>query len=297
LPLDDAHQVRPGRPTIGGAFRTRLLWLLIRTLPNETLQTFRGARRWALLDWALRRGELQALGGMVPRLRLSAAHFDYAGVIAYPLLMGSHEPMVQEALRRTVWPGGVVLDLGASVGPFSMLAAWLVGPQGRVISIEPQSEYVQAIKANAAANGFHNIQVIHAAVGSRRGDLDVVITAEPMWTLMSSVGDHALQTARERVGVVAIDDLIAAGEIPVPDVIKIDVEGSEIDVLKGMSQLLSGERPIIIAEMHDKNAEFCRMMSGYHYDTTNLDGPEPVEEAGPSVHVLCSPQTLRSDGP
>jgi len=228
---------------------------------------------------------------MVPRLRLSAAHFDYAGVIAYPLLMGSHEPMVQEALRRTVWPGGVVLDLGASVGPFSLLAAWLVGPQGHVISVEPQREYVQAINANAEMNGFRNIRVLHAAAGSHRGDMDVVITSEPMWTLMSSVGSHKLQTARERVNVLAIDDLVTAGEIPVPDVIKIDVEGSEIDVLNGMSQLLSRERPIIIAEMHDKNAEFCQVMADYRYDTTNLDGPERVQDAGPSVHVLCSPRT------
>jgi FkbM family methyltransferase len=267
-----------------------LLWLLIRSLPNERLQTLRRARRWAPVDWALRRGELQALGGMVPRLRLSAAYFDYSGVIAYPVLMGSHEPMVQEALRRTVWPGSVVLDLGASIGPFSLLAAWLVGPKGQVISVEPQLEYVRAIRANALANGFRNIRVLHAAAGSQRGDMDVLITEEPMWTLMSNIGEHALERARQRVSVVAIDELVEGGEIPVPDVIKIDVEGSEIEVLKGMSNLLSQRRPIIIAEMHDKNAEFCRVMAEYRYDTTNLDGPEPVEEAGPSVHVLCSPQ-------
>jgi FkbM family methyltransferase len=274
-------------PSLSGAVSTRLLSLLVRGLPSERLRALRGGAIGRILDASLLRGRLQVRGGIVPRLRLDARHFDYSSAIAYGVLNGSYEPMVQEALRRTVAPGAVVLDVGASMGIMSLIAARLAGPNGQVIAIEPHSRSREAIEAHAAANGMRNIRVLRAAVGARSGEMEMVVTADPLWTITAAVGDHPLRESRERVRLVTLDELVATAEIPPPDVIKLDVEGSEVEVLEGMPKLISQRRPAVIAEMHDHNVDFCRVMNGYGYSVTNLDGPEPVDSAGPNIHVLC----------
>lgn len=271
------------------AVRTRALWFLLRTRSTEQLRALQDCPAWAPVDRALRSGEILVLGGMVPRLRLSGRHFDYCGVLARSVLTGLHEPMVQEALRRTVAPGGVVLDLGAHFGTISLIAAWLVGPQGTVISVEPQRECVEGIEADARLNGFAHIRVIQAAVGAASGMIEVVLAADSAWTISSSVGEHPLETGRAMVRAVAVDDLIATGAIPPPDVVKIDVEGSEVDVIAGMERTLTETRPRLIAEMHDRTSAFSRALEPFRYEMVNLDGPEPIEQAGPNVHLLASP--------
>jgi hypothetical protein len=71
--------------------------------------------------------------------------------------------------------------------------------------------------------------------------------------------------------------------------LKIDVEGGELDVVAGMTRTLAAQRPFVIAEMHDRNAPFARALAGAGYRVVNLDGLEPVAEAGANVHVLCEP--------
>jgi FkbM family methyltransferase len=270
--------------------RTRILWLLVRFVPSDTLRSIRDRRRWRPANWLLAGGgQVGVLGGIVPRLRLSARHFDYASHVAQGVLGGSHEPMVQEALRRTVSPGDVVLDLGASDGVFSLIAAWLAGPTGRVFSFEPHRRAAEAIRAHATANGFSNVEVLELAVASRTGQVEIVITDDPAWSILAAVGDHPRAVARRRVDAAAVDDLIARGTIPAPDVIKVDVEGSEVDVIAGMSDLLRTNGPTLIVEMHDTNAAFVEAIAAYGYELTNLDGPDPIGDAAPNIHVLAVP--------
>ncbi|HWI08062.1 MAG TPA: FkbM family methyltransferase, partial [Solirubrobacteraceae bacterium] len=86
--------------------------------------------------------------------------------------------------------------------------------------------------------------------------------------------------------VVAIDELVAADEIPPPDVLKIDTEGAELQAIEGMRSTIGRHRPAIVCELHDTNAAFCALMDELGYVTTNLDGPAPVVHAGP-VHALA----------
>jgi FkbM family methyltransferase len=277
--------VIPDRPTPAAALRTRLVLFLALAFSSERLSRLRKP-----LDLVLARGEIYVLGGVAPRLRLSAPHFDYASPAAFSLLTGQYEPMVQEAFRRTVRPGDVVLDIGASIGMLSLLAARLAGPSGQVIAFEPQRESADVIEAHARLNGFRTLRVIQAAAGSHAGETEMVVTTDPAWTITNSIGDHPLAVRRERVRLVAVDDLVRDGEIPPPRVVKIDVEGSELDVLSGMSRTLTELRPTLIAEMHARNVEFCKIVREHGYEIVNVDGPEPVEGAGPNVHALCRPR-------
>ena len=72
--------------------------------------------------------------------------------------------------------------------------------------------------------------------------------------------------------------------------VEIDVEGAELEVLAGMRRLLREAQPVVVCEMHGRNREFCAAMQQAGYVVINLDGPEPLAEAGMSVHALCVPR-------
>ena len=267
-------------------FRTRLVWLLMRLVSYERL--FAWHRRGLLrpLEAVLLRGELLVLGGMGVRIRLSAEAFAPWGAQAYAVLTGTHEVQVQEALRRSVRPGDVVWDVGANIGSFALLAARVVGPAGRVVAIEPEAACAAAIRASAARNGMDGLDVREIAATDRTRDVEMIVVGDSLWTRLASVGEHDLATGRRIVPGCALDDLDA----PAPALVKIDVEGAELDVIAGMRRLLADVKPVVICEMHGLNRAFCGALRDAGYDVINLDGPEPVEQAGVNVHALCVPR-------
>jgi FkbM family methyltransferase len=265
--------------------RTRLLMLIMRLARHERLTAWQLQGRFRALAPLLQRGQIQITGGPGVQLRLDAAHFAFWGAQSYGVLTGEHERQVQEALRRAVGPGDVVWDVGANVGMLSLVAARMVGPTGRVVALEPDQSCAAAIRANARSNAMDGIDVHEVAATARSGDVELVVVADRLWTRLASVGEHELETERRTVPGVALDDLQA----PRPTLVKIDVEGAELDVLDGMQRLLAEVQPVVVCEMHGKNREFCAAMREAGYVVVNLDGPEPVEAAGDNVHALCVP--------
>jgi hypothetical protein len=82
---------------------------------------------------------------------------------------------------------------------------------------------------------------------------------------------------------------VAAGRVPPPAVVKIDVEGAELAVLEGMRETIRRHRPAIICELHDTHREFVAFMEEAGYRLINLEGTIPVGEAGASAHALALP--------
>ncbi|MDQ3675984.1 MAG: FkbM family methyltransferase [Actinomycetota bacterium] len=277
-----------------GAFtiaRARTLaWVgLILLNPPPRLFELHQRRRLRVLEPILRRGALQVRGGMGARLWLAARHVEPWSAQAYGTLSGNHEPMVAEALRRTLPDGGAFFDIGANTGFTSMLAARIVGSRGTVVALDPQAECAAAVRAHAALNGFAHVRVVEAAAAQATGEAEIIVVEDSLWTRLATVGEHDLEQRRDVVRTVALDDLVSSGEAPAPDVVKIDVEGAELDVIAGMPDLLRAPRPVVICEMHGKNAAFAAAMRAHDYKVTNLDGVEPLEEAGANVHALCEP--------
>lgn len=267
------------------ALRTRLVWLLMRLVPWERLAAWH-ARGWLRpLSFALLRGELRVLGGAGARTKLGAATFAPWGAQAYAVLTGTHEVQVQEALKRTVGEGGVVWDVGANIGAFSLLAAQTVGPTGRVVAVEPEARSATAIAENAKRNAISWIDVHPVAAAARTGDTELIVVRDSLWTRLASVGEHHLEVDRRIVHGVALDDLPA----PAPVLVKIDVEGGELEVLAGMRRLLAEVQPVIVCEMHDTNDAFCAAIGAAGYEVFNLDGPEPITQADENAHALCLP--------
>jgi FkbM family methyltransferase len=199
---------RPGAFTIARA-RT-VAWIgLILLNPPPRLFELHQRRRLRPLEPILRRGALQVRGGMGARLWLSARHVEPWSAQAYGTLSGNHEPMVAEALRRTLPDRGVFFDVGANTGFTSMLAARIVGSRGAVVALDPQAECVEAVRAHATLNGFAHVHVIAAAAAHVSGEAEIIVVKDSLWTRLASVGEHDLEQRRDVVRSVALDDLVA----------------------------------------------------------------------------------------
>lgn len=278
------------RPRVSPALRTRAAWGLMRALDVEQRRRAHDRGWLRPLEALLQRGELRVLGGPAHGARLSGAHFAHWGAQAWSVLTGTHEPMVHEALRRTLGPGGVFIDVGCNLGYTSLLAAGIVGPEGRVVALDAQRECAEATCTNARLNDLFQVEVLHCAAAARSGVAqEVIVTQDPLWTRLASVGEHPLEVRRERVPATSVDDLVARLGLQRVDVVKIDVEGAELDVVAGMQDVLAAHRPYVVAEMHGSNEPFCAALAVAGYRVVNLDGLERVQDAGPNVHALCEP--------
>jgi FkbM family methyltransferase len=235
------------------------------------------------------RAPVPIAGGLGHLLSISTADLPLDHAHAGLIVRGTLEPPVQEALRRLLAPGAVFYDIGANVGFFTILGARLVGPTGRVIAFEPVPACARAVARNIALNGFGHAEIREQAVGAASGSARLLVVGEASWSHLASTGRHADVRAEIDVEVVAIDELVAAGAIPPPDVLKIDTEGAELQAIDGMRATVGRHRPAIVCELHDTNAQFCALMDELGYAATNLDGPAPVAGAGP-VHALALPR-------
>jgi FkbM family methyltransferase len=260
-------------------------------LPHESVQRWArrpaGRRAIGALQRALGEGPIEVPGWLSRGLLLDSRALGLTHVQAFGLVRGALEPSVQEALRRHVFAGAVVFDVGANVGFFSLLAARLAGPAGRVEAFEPHPAAAAGLRRNVALNGADTVHVNEVAVGARSGSAELMSVRERSWSHLADRGWHPETDDIIDVLVVTIDDLVAGG-MRAPDVVKIDVEGSELDVLQGMRETIATCAPVIICELHATNAEFLAAIGELGYEAFNLDGPEPIAEAG-AVHVLAAP--------
>lgn len=228
-------------------------------------------------------------GGAGQGLRLSLDHLPLAHAQAFGLVRGWVEVEVQEALRRLVAEGDVVYDVGANLGFFTLLGARLAGPAGHVYAFEPEPVGAATVREHAALNGFGNVTVIEKAAGETAGR-ELLQTVEDLsWSHLESRGEHPRADGAVTVEVVAVDALVEAGQILPPQLVKLDVEGSELDAVRGMSATLARHRPAIVCELHETNAAFVELMEQSGYRVENLEGPASVTQAGPNVHALALP--------
>lgn len=194
---------------------------------------------------------------------------------------GTHEPEVQNAISAAIRPGTVLYDIGAHLGSIALGSARLVGDLGRVVAFDGDPENVSRLRDNASRNGLEGrLQVVHAAVwSSTRSD---GITFRRGRTVRSQGGVEAdgnrpVAGSGEIIHVptVTLDEFIAAGA-PVPQLVKIDVEGGEYQVLCGGAKLFARERPLIIAEIHHQQVaeQVSAWLEEYRYDAQWNTPPE-----------------------
>lgn len=167
-------------------------------------------------------------------------------------LRGHSEIPVQEALARYLKAGDVFYDIGANMGFFSLISSRLVGPGGQVCAFEPVSENADAVRENFGLNQLDRSRLFEVAVGRTSGKAELLLTE---WdggsTLSSSSIRPSEPVSRRTVSVVALDDFIPAEKLPLPNFVKIDVEGVELEVIQGMARTIAEARPILLYEVDD----------------------------------------------
>lgn len=146
-------------------------------------------------------------------------------------------------LAQILKPGDSFIDCGANVGLWSLVASATVGPQGRVLAIEPNPLTANKLLNNIALSMFDNMTVKTCAVGDATGEL--LLQAETEHNISRVVpicSGKTIQVAAQR-----LDDLIGAGKFAG---CKIDVEGFELQVLKGAQKFLTEQKPWLCVEFN-----------------------------------------------
>jgi FkbM family methyltransferase len=159
--------------------------------------------------------------------------------------LGSYEYEKQRAFEKTVQEGDIVFDVGANVGFYTLLASALVGPRGRVVVFEPLPRNLRYLRQHLTRNHVDNVTVVEAAVADRTAD--VRFEEGPSHAMGHISGKGLLQ-----VQAVSLDEMVLAGKVPPPAVVKIDVEGAEGLVLKGALEMLSLYHPAIFLATHSE---------------------------------------------
>jgi FkbM family methyltransferase len=207
------------------------------------------------------------------------------------LRSGVYEPHLTRVFERYCHPGMTVVDVGANLGYYSLLASRLVGTSGRVIALEPNSENCRLLLSSLRLNGSTNVELLPVAadvatgwayysthVGSNGGLID---------------GDDLLTHPGVVVPTFRLDDLVSARV----DFLKMDVEGAEGRVVRGATRLIERDRPVVTTELKDEMLTRVSEMSvreylGYFesigYRPTLLDKAGGGEKSYPSVDAMVA---------
>jgi FkbM family methyltransferase len=214
----------------------------------------RTAQRLSKLGVAWRR-----ILGMAAKIRSGPGQglrFD-AGQYTSRFASGEYERPVQDALAALVRQGDVCYDVGANLGFFSVLNGRLVGPAGIVYAFEPVPGNASVIERNARLNRQENIKVMRTALCRADGKGELLLARHVGGAVLKSAGSPPDPAGSIAVETASLDTLVGHHRIRPPNVVKIDVEGAEMEVLQGMEGVLRAWGPAVIVELDDETAESC----------------------------------------
>jgi FkbM family methyltransferase len=145
-------------------------------------------------------------------------------------------------LKDFIKPGMTVIDVGANIGYYTMLAAGLTGDTGKVYSIEPEQGNMDTLMENVMLNGYQNVTLILGAAGNRNGITDLYVSG-------ISSGSHSVAVDRAdgghkvKVPIFTLDNILPQGT-PV-HLVKSDTEGNDMDVMRGARRVIRENRNIV----------------------------------------------------
>jgi FkbM family methyltransferase len=184
-------------------------------------------------------------------------------------VIGNYEQHVQAALAKYLRPNMVFYDVGANGGFFSLLGASLVGPNGMVVAFEPHPATAKQLKNQMRINNMQQVDVVVAAVSAKVGTAK--LRDDISSDMLSLVNSHKA-TRTIKVQTTTIDQETKTR--PLPDLLKIDVEGAEIDVLRGAQELIYAKKPILLVEIHSSEIaiQYDELIAKFGYETQDLAG-------------------------
>lgn len=248
---------------------------------------------------------------------MSTAFGQELFLLAYFLYKRHMEAPWAAVVRHLAVPGSLAIDVGANVGFQTMLMAEAVGGRGRVVAFEPEALNLRLLERVVRRKRFTNVTIVEAALGAQQG-------TTPLYLNPDHPGDHRTWRARGLAGTQVVPVLLTtldhyleqSGENLPVSLVKIDVQGAELQVLQGMRKTLSAHDrcqiilefdPDLLRESGDKPEEvirFCKELGFGAFLFSPPSRPQPIlwdqviDEARLSgyVDLLLSRQVPAVDG-
>lgn len=167
------------------------------------------------------------------------------------LFLGGLERAEVAFVARSLCVGECAVDVGANVGLFTIAMGQAVGRSGQVLAAEPLAENARRLRENLALNGLNNVTVLEAALGASDGQTTLYIADDPAFPSTAVVASGHPVVGARTVRCVTLDHWWADAGSPSVRVMKVDVEGSELEVLKGGVCLLRACKPVLLVEAND----------------------------------------------
>lgn len=160
--------------------------------------------------------------------------------------LGRYEVPKHDAIESLLKPGQVFVDVGVNKGDFTLLAAKLVGAGGAVLSFEPEAENCKWIRQSIELNGYKNARLFELALSDENGSAQLFIGKKSGWHTLLPNQKNADQGA-VTVKTQTLDSLLSEQDFTRPiDMMKIDVEGAEVKVLRGARKTIAGSPNLIM---------------------------------------------------
>ena len=175
-----------------------------------------------------------------------------SGISRDLILAGTREPTHTKLMQDVLKKGYVVMDIGANIGYYALMEAKAVGKTGIVYAIEPVPANMSLLKRNISLNNYKNIETFETAIGGENKKDYICITTKSNWCAMADNKNKEKNMKfkyRIPVKVLKLDTFIKDKRFP--DIIRMDVEGYETEIIKGMEGILQCRKPLkIFIELH-----------------------------------------------
>lgn len=236
------------------------------------------------------RGWVQNSGALTIQQGPCAGLKFQPGPSNFGYVTGTSEPDTQKAMTDHIKPGDAFWDIGCNVGFMTVLGSLLVGKNGAVYSFDPVPNHTKLSEQNVRDNHFDHAKIFQMAISDKAGRARFAIAEIPAQSTLTEAGMTREGSTIIDVRTASVDGLIQEEGLRPPNVVKIDVEGAEVDVLNGMTQTLRNHRPIIILDTHGEHMKCARILLDAGYFVATSDHPErAVEESEYYCQLLATP--------
>jgi FkbM family methyltransferase len=217
----------------------------------------------------------------------------------------SPETPETQFLREMPLEGRVVYDVGAFEG---VLTLYFARRARQVVAYEPNPRNYDRCLQNVRLNGLENVQVMNRGISDARGLIELVY--DPLMpgagsgeaAIIQQIKSTVRSARKVSVPVLSLDDEIAENGLPLPDIVKIDIEGMELHALKGMKGTLAEQRPNLFIEMHGatrqekiENAQaVVGLLESFQYRILDIEARRYLKAATLGEqrpgHIWCTPE-------